>query len=186
MEQENQVETVETQNTQAEETVAKVETTESQEQPKKSNVTEVVRELSKTFSVNLFDENGLVMLKEKLDKQNSSFTELNTKVEEAQKNAQLFEQKEQDYQFKISALGEGFKSESLDEVLALAKINVGENETIADGLKKVKEKYGSVFMTTKQAGIVHNDSKGEKPDLAKTEQEKFMNDNAKYRNYYKK
>ena len=174
--EENIVETVETQNPQ-EEVV--------QEQ-KGVNHAEVLRQLSKKFSVNLFDETGLKTLDDKLNEQATK----NQKIIEDNKvlndKIKLFETKEQDYNFKIEALGEGFKIDTLDEVLALTKVGQKENETIKDALKRVKEKFGSVLITTQDIGIVHNDLKGDNPDLGKSEAEKYMSQDPKYRNYYKK
>lgn len=163
MEQEVQVETVETQNTQ-----------EQVEQPQtKVKSSDVLRELSKTFGVNLFDENGLTMLKEKLDAEKLEYTQLKDTSKTLTEKEQLFAQKEQEYQVKIEALGLGFQLDNLDEVLALAKVNVKEGQTLIDGLKSVKQKYGSVFATT-DIGTQHNDLKGDKPDPLKNEQDKYL------------
>ena len=166
MEQEIQVETVETQNTQ--------EQVEVVEQPQtKVKSSDVVRELSKTFGVNLFDENGLTMLKEKLDAEKLEYATLKDTAKQLTEKEQLFAQKEQDYQVKIEALGLGFQLNNLDEVLALARVNVKEGQTLSDGLQAVKQKYGSVFATT-DIGTQHNDLKGDKPDPLKSEQDKYL------------
>lgn len=150
------------------------------------NAKEVLRTLSKKFSVNLFDKEGLNQLDEKLNATNTQLEDATTKAKKYEEEINTFKQKESDYQFKISALAEGFSQESLDEVLALAKVNTKENETIQDGLKRVKEKFGSVLITTQEFGVQHNDIKGDKPDIPKTEIEKFMADNPKYKKYYNK
>jgi hypothetical protein len=153
--------TVETQPTQT------VEVQEEQKQSKKSS--EIVRELSKAFSVNLFDEGGVQALLDNINAQKSKATEYEGMVKEYQSKEQLFAQKEQEYQVKIEALGMGFKSDSLDEVMALAKVNLKEGMSIIDGLKAVKTKYGSLF-APQNIGTQHNDLNQEKPSIAKNEQ----------------
>ena len=64
------------------------------QEPKKVNIAVVLRDLSKTFSVDLFDENGLTMLKEKLGNQSQEVESLKTKYEETSKKALELEQKE--------------------------------------------------------------------------------------------
>lgn len=189
MELEN-VETVETQNTQEVTTAADGVKPTSPVTPevtptKKSNPNEVLRELSKMYSVNLFDENGLAELKTKQETQSGAQTSLQEKLDLLQKEQSLFTEKEQAYQTKIEALALGFKQAQLDEVLALAKVNTKEGQTIADGLKIVKEKYGSVFATTTNIGIQHNDLKGDKLDIKKTEQEQYMSSSARVRAWEK-
>lgn len=181
-----QVETVETEKPQEtqEQEVEKQETTE-EAHDKKIKSSEVLRELSKTFSVNLFDENGLTMLKEKLDNKDNEYNMTKKQLEETLAKAELFQQKEQDYQVRLSALELGFKSDQLDEVLALAQVNTKEGETINDGLKAVREKYGAVFVGGKNIGLQHNDLKGDKPNLPRTEQEKYLADNPRVQYYNK-
>ena len=145
---------------------------------KKPNPSEVLREVAKVVSLNLFDDpNAVTMLKEKLTAHETNETALKSQLDEFTKKEQLFAQKEQEYQVKITALGLGFSSEQLDEVLALAKVNTKEGETIADGLNVVKEKYGSIFAPNKNIGLNQSDRRGIKPDLPSTEQEKYLSDN---------
>lgn len=151
----------------------------------KLNPKDVLRDLSKEYGVNLFEESGLQQFKEKLS---STHKELETlKGSTAQYDAQLkeYQAKEQDYQIKIDALGLGFRADNLDEVLALAKVNTKEGQTLQDGLKVVKERYGSVFTSQKGIGTQHNDMKGDKPDLPKSEAEAYLNSNPRYRAYQK-
>lgn len=150
------------------------------------NAKEVLRTLSKKFSVNLFDKEGLNQLEEKLNTQQTEYEEVTSKIKTYEEEIETQKKRESDYKFKISALAEGFSQDSLDEVLALAKVNTKDNETIQDGLKRVKEKFGSVLITAQEFGVQHNDINGDKPDVPKTEMEKFMADNPKYKNYYKK
>ena len=155
-----------------------IEPTPVVQEIKKPNPAEVLREVASLVKLNLFDDpNAVTMLKEKLTAQSTTETTLKTQVDELSKKEQLFAQKEQEYQVKITALGLGFSSEQLDEVLALAKVNTKEGETIADGLKVVKEKYGSIFVPNKNIGLNQNDRRSVKPDLPSTEQEKYLSDN---------
>jgi hypothetical protein len=152
----------------------------------KLNPKDVLRDLSKEYGVNLFEETGLQQLKEKFT---TTHNELETvKQTSTQFETQLkeYQEKEQEYQIKIEALGLGFKVENLEEVLALAKVNTKDGQTLSDGLKAVKEKYGNVFGGSKSIGTQHNDLNGVKPDLAKTEVESYMSKDPKYRTYYKK
>lgn len=188
MENENKVETVETENTQekvVEPEVVEETTKENTEETHKVKSSEVLRELSKTFAVNLFDENGLTMLKEKLDNKDNEYNMTKAQLDETLKNVELFQQKEQDYKVRLAALELGFKSEQLDEVLALARVNVKEGQTINDGLKAVKEKYGGVFVGNKNIGLQMNDLKGDKPNLPRTEQERYLANNPRVQYYNK-
>jgi hypothetical protein len=161
------------------ETQVEVKPTEVEVKPevKKVNTTEVLRELSKTFSVSLFDEGGLQALKDKLATQENERVTLTGRVEELSK-------KEQDYQVKIDALGLGFSSEQLEEVIALAKINAKDG-TLLDGLKAVKTKYGNIFVKTADIGTQHNDLHGNKPDVAKSEQERYLSQSTAVQQYQK-
>jgi len=141
---------------------------------KKASPIEVLRELSKHYAVDLFEDGGLQQFNEKIGAKDVEITTTLAKVDELSKNELLFTQKEQDYQVKIEALGLGFKLDNLDEVLALAKVNTKEGQTLIDGLKIVKEKYGGVFATKQQIGVQHNDLLGDKPNLAKNEQDKYL------------
>jgi len=153
------------------------------------NKTEALRELSKELGINAFEP---AELKAKFNDfttwQNAQKTEqekLQETVKTLTEQNSMFTTKEQGYQTKIEALGLGFSTEQLDEVLALAKVNIKEGQTIADGLKIVKEKYGNVFVT-KNIGIQHNDLKGDKLNIAKTEQEKYLAGDPTVQAYLKK
>ena len=144
------------------------------ETPTSVKPSEVLRDLSKHFGVNLFDADGLPQLKEKLTTQSNEHKSLQETVQALTGETQTLRQKEQDYQIHIEALGMGFKPETLTEVLALAKVNVNDGQSITDGLKAVKEKYGSVFVLQQQIGMQFNDIKGDKEKIAKTDQERYM------------
>lgn len=186
MAEEVKVETVETQKPQVEEVqeteTVKEGTTETSTETKKPNPTEVLRELSKQFSVNLFDEGGLEALNGKLAERETLFKEKEIKLEEELKKS--FTQKEEEYKVQIEALGMGFTRENLDEVLALAKVNA-KDQPITEGLKVVKEKYGSVFTVQGDIGVQFGDLKGDKPDVPRTEQEKYLANNPTYQAYLK-
>ena len=177
MENEVQVETVETQKEQVAETT-KVE------EAKKVKSTEVVRELAKKFGVNLFEEGGLQALEEKLNAKETEYTSAQTKLKELTDKETLFTQKEQEYQVKLEALGMGFTADNLDEVLALAKVHA-KDKPILEGLKVVKEKYGKVFATGVNIGLQHNDLSDDKLDITKTDMEKYMSQSDAVRKYQK-
>ena len=143
------------------------------DETKKASPAEVLRKMSKEFSIDLFSEDGFDNLLETLHKKDKDFQAVKAKADELEKGSLLFKEKEQDYQVKIEALGLGFSSDNLDEVLALAKVNIKENQTISDGLKAVKEKYATTFITQKNVGLQHNGA-GDKPDIAKNEQERYL------------
>lgn len=165
-------------------TSAELTKTQDAETQSKVKPTEVLRELSKQFSVNLF-EDGATALIEKFGVKDTTIKTLEQQVQELTESSKLFTQKEQEYQVKIEALGMGFKADVLDEVMALAKVNIKDGQTLTDGLKAVREKYGSVFTVNKNIGTQHNDMKGEKPDLPKSEMEKYLASDPKYRAYNK-
>lgn len=167
MELENQVETATTETSQ-------VETKPVVETPTSVKPSEVLRDLSKHFGVNLFDADGLPQLKEKLTTQSNEHKTLQETVQALTGETQTLKQKAQDYEIHIEALGMGFKPETLTEVLALAKVNVNDGQSITDGLKTVKEKYGSVFVLQQQIGTQFNDIKGDKQKIAKSDQEAYM------------
>lgn len=157
--------------------------TQPQTEAVKIKPTEVLRELSKLFSVNLFDEGGLQTLSEKFT---TTQTELKTeKDSKAQLQAQIkeYEAQKQDYEVRIQALGLGFAQENLEEAIALAKV-YAKDGNLTEGLKKAKEKFGSVLV--QQIGTQFNDISGTKPDPKKTEAEQYLATNKKYQSYYKK
>lgn len=183
MDKDVKVETVETENTQEVE-VQETETkeTETSTETKKSSA-EILRELSKQYSVNLFEEDGLQTFNEKFTSINQ---ELNAEKEaraKAEAAIKAFEAEKAETNVKIEALSLGFTSENLEEAIALAKV-YAKDGNIADGLKKAKEKFGSVLAGN--IGTQFNDMKGEKPDVPKSEIEKYMAANPqKYKNYIK-
>ena len=185
MSEEVNVDTVETQKPQEKVEVQETGTqdTETSTDTKKSSA-EILRELSKQFSVNLFEEGGLQALNEKLTSKDSELASEKKARLTAEEAIKTFELKERENELKIEALSLGFTSDNLEEALALAKV-YAKDGNIADGLKKAKEKFGSVL--TANIGTQFNDMKGEKPDVPKSEIEKYMAANPqKYKNYLKK
>ena len=169
---EQETKTVEvTQETQTTEIKDVVETPKEKEHVKETpqiKSSEVLRELAKVFSVNFFDDPEAVkVVAERVHKTNEELGTL-------KKDKETLTAKTQEYETKVSALALGFAPESIDEVLALAKVNVKDGQTITDGLKVVKEKYGSVFATRTNIGTQSKDIKGDKLDLPKTEQEAYL------------
>lgn len=146
---------------------------------------EVLRELSKQFAIDLFEKNGVTQLKEKLLTQSNEYKTLQEKVETLTGETKTLKQKEQDYQIQIEALGLGFKAESLTEVLALAKVNMGEGQSLTDGLKAVREKYGSLFAVNKGIGTQFNDLPGNKQEIPKTEEQKYLEQSKAYQAWQK-
>jgi hypothetical protein len=182
--EETKVETVVTENKQETPTPPETVETNSDVDVKKSNATEVLRELSKQFSVNLFEEGGLETLKGKWQEKETVLTSTKAELDTLSKEKLNFTQLENDYKVQIEALGMGFGQESLEEVLALAKVHAKGNP-IQEGLKIVKEKYGNVFTVAESIGLQHNDVKGDKPNIPRTEQEQYMAKNPLYANFDK-
>lgn len=170
------VETVETQKPQG-------EVKEPITEVKKPNPVEVLREVAKLTGINLFDE-GAEPFKQKWNEQLETNKTLNGNVEDLTKREKELLKKEADYQVKIEALGLGFTPDSLDEVLALAKVHA-KDQPITVGLKAVKEKYGSVFATQPNVGLQHNDLQGDKPNIPRTEQEKYLANSKAYQQWQK-
>lgn len=178
MNNENTVDTVDTQTTQE---GVQTETT-THEAPKKVSPAEVLREISKRFSVNLFEDGGLTALDEKIASRDNEVNTYKTRVDELTKREQTFAEKEREYQTRIEALSLGFKPDALDEVLALAKV-AAKDQPIAEGLKLVREKYGNVFTVQTDIGIQQADRTGNKPDLPKNEQERYLAESRAVRQY---
>lgn len=141
----------------------------------KSTSSEILRKMSSEFKVNLFEAGEVDKFLTSINEKNTTIetykqkeTEWATKQTEWQTQSELFTKEKQDYQTKIDALGMGFSLDNLEEALALAKVNMKEGQTIADGLKVVKEKFGKMFITN--VGIIHNNNNN--PQF-KTEEEKY-------------
>ena len=185
MAEEVKVETVETENTQEQVEVEQVETkeTETTTETKKSSA-EILRELSKLYGVNLFEQDGLQAFNDNITSIKTQLTTEKEAREKAEGAIKAFEQEKAETNVKIEALSLGFTSENLEEAIALAKV-YAKDGNIVDGLKKAKEKFGSVLGGN--IGTQFNDMKGEKPHVAKTEIEKYMAQNPqKYGKYLKK
>lgn len=142
---------------------------------------EVLRELSKHLGINLFDKEGIETFKSSYGELKSGLSAKDEAIRTLENEKTSFAQKEADYQLKIEALGLGFKAETLEEVLALAKVNAKDGD-VKEGLKKVKEKFGS-FMTSQAFGTQHNDGT---PPPMKTEQERYLENNRLYQAYKNK
>lgn len=182
MEQEVKVETVETQNPQEVETTTETIETEEVVEAKKANPIEVLRELSKQYSVDLFKEGGLESLKSKWQENEKLLTTTKTDLDLLTKENENFSKVEESYKVQIEALGMGFSKDNLEEVMALAKVHAKDNP-IQEGLKIVKEKYANVFISKKKIGLQHNDMESDKPDIAKNEQEQYLANSKAYQAY---
>jgi len=154
----------------------------------KNTSSEILRKLSSEFKVNLFEAPEVEKFLNSVNERNSVLesyktkeTEWSKKTEELAKQVELYTQKEQDYQVTIEALGMGFKKDDLKEVMALAKVNTNEGQSILDGLKVVKDKYGKTFVTN--IGMQHNDNNN--PPKVLTDQEKYLKESKAVRDYEK-
>lgn len=186
------VKTVETQNTQvdgqeASQEAVEVEANEQVDKtPQKNKPTDVLRDLSKLLSVNLFDDpEAVTKVNQYLDSIKTEKQTLAEQVENSIKEKETLTAKEQEYQSKIEALGMGFQPDQVDEVIKLAKVYTDEGQPLSEGLKVVKEKYSGVFAPKKSIGLQMNDLKGDKPDLPRTEQEQYLAKNPVVQHYQK-
>lgn len=140
--------------------------------------TEVLRELSKQFGVNLFEEVGVKALQEQV-------TTIKTEANQWKEKWDTTNKQLESIQLEKEALALGFKPDSITEAIALARVNMTEGQSITDGLKKVQEKYAGVFTITQSAGKIHNDGKHEKPPLGGSEVEEYMRKNPQIYGYKK-
>lgn len=139
------VETETTQQNQVETPEAKPEVQEVQapktESNDKNKRNEILRELSKEMGLNLFEEDGLDKLRDKLSKDKETKEELNKKIQEYASKEDQFRSKEELLHKHVQALAEGFKLEDIEEVLALAAVYTKEGVTFEESLNKVKTKW---------------------------------------------
>lgn len=142
---ENNIQAVETETTQE----IQVETKEAKpevqvskpESNDKNKRNEILRELSKEMGLNLFEEDGLDKLRDKLSKDKESKEELNKKIQEYATKEDQFRSKEELLHKHVQALSLGFKLEDIEEVLALAAVYTKEGVTFEESLNKVKTKW---------------------------------------------
>lgn len=144
------------------------------EEASKETSNKIKRELSKTFGVNLFDENELNDYlegqKNKVDK--SQLDEYETKLKEAEGIKQKYE----DLSFENVILKHGVKDDAQDKVKKLAKTEM--NDEV--GFEKAVEKVLTDFpmfkgATVRQAGANFNDDNSNL-----TEAERYMRENFRY------
>lgn len=140
--------------------------------------TEVLRELSKQFGVNLFEENGVNKLQETITSMKNEANQWKEKYDISSKQLESI-------QLEKEALALGFKPDALTEAIALARVNMKEGQSVVDGLKVVQEKYAGVFTVTHDIGQVKNDGKHEKPPLKGSEVEEYMKANPHIYGYKK-
>lgn len=141
---ENNIQAVETETTQQIQEETKPEVQEVQapktESNDKNKRNEILRELSKEMGLNLFEEDSLDKLRDKLSKDRESKEELNKKIQEYASKEDQFRNKEELLHKHVQALAEGFKLEDMEEVLALAAVYTKEGVTFEESLNKVKTK----------------------------------------------
>ena len=150
---------------------------EPQSQEVKIKSSDVLRELSKKYGINMFEPDGIKAFEDMIAKKDVLLDTTSKKYTELETQHKLFTEKEQEYQVKIEALQSGFmwKDETqYKELLALAKVNTQEGQTLADGFKVIKEKYKAMFSQNKDMGIQFSDVRGDQPDVQKTEVEKYL------------
>lgn len=155
----------------ATETTKVTETTPQEKEKVKSS--EVLRELSKKYGVNLFEPDGIKAFEDMVAKKEVEADTWKSKHNTLEATYNSTSKQIEDYKVQIEALGMGFKRENLDEVMALAKVNTKEGQSIVEGLKVVKSKYGNVFGSG-NIGTQKRDLGGEQPDQPRNEVEKYM------------
>lgn len=132
--------------------------------------TEVLRELSKQFGVNLFEESGVKNLQE-------TITTIKNEANQWKEKWDITNKQLESIQLEKEALALGFKPDALTEAIALARVNIKDGQSVVDGLKVVQEKYAGVFTVTQDIGQIKNDGKHEKPPLKGSEVEEYMKTN---------
>lgn len=138
---ENNIQAVETETTQEIQAETKPEVQVSKhESTDKNKRNEILRELSKEMGLNLFEEDSLDKLRDKLSKDKESKEELNKKIQEYASKEDQFRSKEELLHKHLQALSVGFKLEDIEEVLALATVYTKEGVTFEESLNKVKTK----------------------------------------------
>ena len=136
------------------ETIVETETTpetqvEKIEETKPLSKNDLLRDMSKEYGVNLFDAEGLAKFKEYQEAQKTEQERLQEKVESFNAEKLEFNTKIEAQEARIAGLELGIDTDKLNDAIALAKNNIKEGQSIRDGLKLIKEKYGDTFGKTK-------------------------------------
>ncbi len=147
----------------------------------KVNPNKVLRTLAEKYHVNLFEVGGVDKLIENIDTKDKALESANKRINEFSQVENTYKAKQEEDAVKIEVLRSGLDESRLEEIVALAKVN---GQTIQDGLKVVKEKYGNIFGMTTEIGRQHNDSDHDKPPV-KSEVEKYMESDPRYAAFYK-
>jgi len=147
---------------------------ETQEEKKKGvNPAEVLRTLSKKLSVNLFDEEGLSQLDNKLTTKDNELQEALTKTKTYEQELQTLKQQQSKQAFEIEAISLGVDKAKIEDVYVLSKAKQGDL-TITESLKKVLEDYPNTFGKKKQTGgVVKNDFQRGNADPNKSEEQRY-------------
>jgi hypothetical protein len=141
----------------------KVESTEVTEQPvdnenqvetkveetKPLSKTELLREMSKEYGVNLFDAEGLAKFKEYQESLKTEQEKLQDKLNEYTEKENTYKKQLEEKEAQVAALRLGLPDENLNDALVLAKNYMQNGESISEGLAKVKEKYAGLFNAKK-------------------------------------
>lgn len=144
---------------------------------------DVVRQLSKEFGVNLYAEDGIAQLKQKIGTHQNEASIYKSKVEAYEKEIGEYKTKYSTLETQHEALKLGFPSDKLNDVIALANAKKKPDQTIVDGLQLVKQDYGHVFGLSGAGsiGIGHQTP----PPAHKTEAERYMAKNPQYQRFLK-
>lgn len=142
-------------------------------QPDKSGFTHKMRELSKEWGINLFDESGLEQLQARLTQHDLDLKKTAVERDTFKTKAETLEGQVQRKDFDIEALSYGVSREQLNDVYALSNANKGEG-SLSDGLKATIEKYKGTFGGKGQVGgIVIGEIKKEQEPIKSNEYEAY-------------
>jgi hypothetical protein len=111
--------------------------------------TQLLRDLSKEYGLDLFSKEGLAAFKEFQDSKKTEQEKLQDQLNSLKEKETEFKSKEESYQAKIAALELDISEDKLNDAIALAKINMTDGQTIKEGLAAVKAKYGDTFSKVK-------------------------------------
>lgn len=129
----------------------------TQEQPtsedKSKSKTEILREMSKEYGVNLFDAEGLAKFKEYQEAQKTEQEKLQEKLAQYKEEVNQTKQKVSQYEAQIAGLELGIPQDRLADALALAKTNMTEGQSIKESLEIIQNKYPESFKQVKKGGV---------------------------------
>lgn len=111
---------------------------------------ELMRELSKEYGINLFDADGIRQFKEYQDSQKTELEKIREELEQAR--IREVEAKEALEKQKLNLLKTqyGIADEKFNDFLAIATAKTNDQVSIEDAFKQTVEEYGTLFVAEKQ------------------------------------